>query len=104
MEILTLENHPTKKIKEVLGTVCSVSVKSKNAFTDAGAGIKSQIGGAIKKYEDMITNGLVDAQESIVEAAKKLGANCIVGLRVTTTNTSKAGICEIILAGTAVKI
>lgn len=102
MEVLSLESHPTKKVKKVLGVVSSVSVESKNMFTDMGAGVKSSIGGAILKYEDMILKGLVNSTVSIEGAAKRLGANGILGLRITTSNTSKPGICEIIMFGTAV--
>ena len=101
-----LVNTPTiegKKIKEVLGLVRGNTVHSKHLGKDIGAGLKTIIGGEIKAYSEMLTNARDEATGRMVKEAEKLGADAVVNVRYTTSQTMQ-GAAEILAYGTAVKL
>jgi len=101
-----LVNTPTiegKKIKEVLGLVRGNTVHAKHLGKDIGAGLKTLIGGEIKAYTEMLTNARDDATGRMVDEAEKLGADAVVNVRYTTSQTMQ-GAAEILAYGTAVKL
>jgi len=103
---MLLVNTPTvegKKITEVLGLVRGNTVHSKHLGKDIGAGLKTLIGGEIKAYTEMLTNARDDATGRMVEEAEKLGADAVVNVRYTTSQTM-GGAAEILAYGTAVKL
>jgi uncharacterized protein YbjQ (UPF0145 family) len=103
---MILVNTPTvagKEIKKVLGLVRGNTVHSKHLGTDIGAGLKTLIGGEIKAYTEMLTNARDVATDRMVDEAEKLGANAVVNIRYTTSQTM-AGAAEILAYGTAVML
>merc|ERR1711911_509320 len=64
--------------QEYKGLVMASKVKSRNAFSDIGSGLKSLVGGEIK--------GLSKLTKELKETAAELGANAIVGLRMETNS------------------
>ena len=103
---MLLVNTPTiegKKISEVLGLVRGNTVHSKHLGKDIGAGLKTLIGGEIKAYTEMLTNARDDATGRMVAEAEKLGADAVVNVRYTTSQTMQ-GAAEILAYGTAVKL
>ncbi len=53
MLIVTTETIPGKEL-ELLGTVKGSTIQTVNAFRDLGAGLKTIIGGELKKYNEMM--------------------------------------------------
>ena len=103
---MLLVNTPTvegKKIMEVLGLVRGNTVHSKHLGKDIGAGLKTLIGGEIKAYTEMLTNARDDATGRMVAEAEKFGADAVVNVRYTTSQTMQ-GAAEILAYGTAVKL
>jgi uncharacterized protein YbjQ (UPF0145 family) len=103
---MILVNTPTvagKEIKKVLGLVRGNTVHSKHLGKDIGAGLKTLIGGEIKAYTEMLTNARDVATDRMVDEAEKLGANAVVNIRYTTSQTM-AGAAEILAYGTAVTL
>jgi len=103
---MLLVNTPTvegKKIGEVLGLVRGNTVHSKHLGKDIGAGLKTLIGGEIKAYTEMLTNARDDATGRMAAEAEKLGADAVVNVRYTTSQTMQ-GAAEILAYGTAVKL
>ena len=103
---MLLVNTPTiegKRIKEVLGLVRGNTVHSKHLGKDIGAGLKTIIGGEIKAYTEMLTNAREDATSRMIKEAEKLGADAVVNVRYTTSQTMQAA-AEILAYGTAVKL
>ena len=101
MLIVTTERIPGKNI-EVLGIVKGSTIQTVNAFRDIGAGLKTLIGGELKKYNEMMDNARTIATERMLDEAKQLSADAIVSVRYTTSSIMQSA-AEIMVYGTAVK-
>ena len=73
----TLEGHP---IRNYLGLVSGEAILGANVFRDFFAGIRDIIGGRSGSYEKVLRKAKESAIEDMVEAAKELGANAVVGI------------------------
>jgi len=67
------------------------------------AGLRNVVGGEIKDYTRMLSQARDQAIERMVKEAENVGANAIVGVRFTTSQTM-AGAAEILAYGTAVRL
>ena len=103
MIIVTTDLIPGKNIIEVLGYVAQGTVRSKNVGKDIGAGLKSLAGGELHSYTEMQEESRKIAVGRLVEKAEDMGANAIVGLRLTSSSIM-SGASEIVAYGTAVII
>ena len=102
MMVSTTENIPGREVKEVLGVVFGSCVQTKHLGKDIGAGLRSVVGGEAKGYTELMEEARRTAMQRMLEDAKKLGADAIVGMRYATAQTM-AGAAELIAFGTAVK-
>ena len=102
MLIVTTECIPGKDT-EVLGIVKGSTIQTVNAFRDIGAGLKTLIGGELKKYNEMMDNARTIATERMIDEAKKLGADAIVSVRFATSSIMQSA-AEIMVYGTAVRL
>ncbi len=103
MIISTLENVPDKKIKKILGIVKGSTIRSKHIGRDIMAGLTSIIGGELKGYTEMINEARDEAIGRMVEEGKKLNADAIIGVRLTTSQVVQ-GAAEVVAYGTAVNL
>lgn len=103
MIITTTDNIGGKTITESLGLVTGSMVTSKNFVSDIGAGFKNLVGGELKGYTDLQDNARKTALKRLEEEAVKLGADAIVGLRLSSSSLMQ-GASEIVAYGTAVKL
>ena len=78
-------------------------VQSKHVGRDIMAGLKGIVGGELKGYTEMLMEARNVAVERLIEDAKKLNADAIVGIRFTTSSVTD-GASEILVFGTAVKL
>lgn len=101
MFIATTDNIEGKSL-EHLGLVEGSIVNTKNVGRDIMAGFKNIVGGEIVSYTKMMNEAREVATKRIIEAAEKLGADAIVGLRYSSSAVM-GGAAEIIAYGTAVK-
>jgi uncharacterized protein YbjQ (UPF0145 family) len=103
MLIATTNEIAGHEIEEVFGEVFGLTVRSRNAFSQLGAGLKSIVGGELKG----MTKGLVDSRQQVidrmVEEAEAKGANAIVGMRFDTSEMGDTW-TEICAYGTAVRV
>jgi uncharacterized protein YbjQ (UPF0145 family) len=90
-----------KQIKEYKGFVKGNTVQSKHIGKDFMAGLKTIVGGEIKGYTEMMDEARNIAIERMMEEAKELGANAIVGVKLATA-AIMANTAEILAHGTAV--
>ena len=67
--------------QEYKGLVMASKVKSRNAFSDIGSGLKSLVGGEIKGLSKLTRDVREELIKELKETAAELGANAIVGLR-----------------------
>ena len=85
MLITTMNDVPGHEITDVYGEVFGLTVRSRNAFSQFGAGLKSIMGGELKG----MTKALVDSRNEVVarmtEEAEAKGANAIVAMRFDTS-------------------
>ena len=101
MLILTIDTIPGKTI-EPLGMVKGSTIQTVNAFRDIGAGLKTLVGGELKKYNEMMDHARSIATDRMIEEAKALGADAIVGVRYATSGIMQSA-AEVMAYGTAVK-
>ncbi len=102
MMVTTTETLPGREVKEVLGVVFGSCVQTKHIGKDLGAGLRSVIGGEAKGYTELMEEARRTAMQRMIDDAKKLGADAIIGMRYATAQTM-AGAAELIAFGTAVK-
>ena len=103
MMLVTTDEIQGKEIKESIGIVKGEIVQSKNFGRDFMAGMKTIVGGEIKGYTEMIREARQIATKRMVEEAKELGADAVVGIRYGSSAVMQ-GAAEIIVYGTAVKL
>ena len=101
MLITTIETIPGKTYT-VLGTAIGNIVRTKHIGRDIMAGLKSIVGGEVGSYTELLAEARTIATDRMVESAKKLGADAIVGMRYITCDVM-SGASEVTAYGTAVK-
>ena len=99
MIILTIDSVPGKEIKEVKGLVKGSTVRCKNIGRDIMAGFKNIVGGEMDGYNEMLT----EAIGRMIDEATSIGANAVVGMRLTSSAIAQ-GAAEMVAYGTAVVI
>ncbi len=100
--ILTIDVYPGREV-EFLGSVSGCCCLSKSMIQDMSSNLKNwTVGGELSQYSTMINNAVDFAIDRVKEKAKALGADAVVGLRLSTTAVS-AGAAELIAYGTAVQ-
>ncbi len=102
MMVTTTEKIPGREVKEILGIVFGSCVQTKHIGKDIRAGLRSVIGGESKSYTELMEESRRTAMQRMIEDAKKLGADAIIGMRYATAQTMR-GAAELIAFGTAVK-
>ncbi|WP_290623417.1 MULTISPECIES: YbjQ family protein [unclassified Archaeoglobus] len=103
MIVTTTEFVPGYEVEEVLGVVFGNTVRAKHLGKDILAGLKNIVGGEIEEYTEMLRDARMEALNRMVNEAKRLGADAVVNVRFTTSQTM-AGAAELLAYGTAVKL
>jgi len=99
--ITTLEYIPGYKVKKVLGIVSGSVVKARNIGRDLTAFLRNIAGGEIVEYTELLAQSRDEALKRMVEKAKQLGANAVIGVRLSSSNIM-SGAAEVVAYGTAV--
>ena len=101
MLLVTINHIPGQEF-EVLGRVKGCVVQSKNFGKDFMAGMKTLVGGEIKGYTEMLVEARQIATKRMVDEARALGADAVVGVTYGSSAVMQ-GAAEVIAYGTAVK-
>ncbi|MBQ6562708.1 MAG: YbjQ family protein [Clostridiales bacterium] len=101
MLMVTTETINGKDL-EMLGVVKGSTIQTVNAFRDIGAGLKTLVGGELKKYNEMMDHARQLATERMMEEANALGADAIVCVRYASSSVMQNA-AEVMAYGTAVK-
>lgn len=101
MIIVTTEEVSGKTIKKHLGIVRGNTIRARHLGRDIMALLRHIVGGEIRDYTKMMAEAREQALDRMVEEARSLGANAVVGLRFSTSMIMQ-GAAEIIAYGTAV--
>ncbi len=88
---------------EVLGLVMGNKVRAVHVGRDIMAFFKNLVGGEVKEYAELTQRVRQVALDEMVEEAKKMGANGIMGIQFSSSQVA-SGMAEIIVYGTAIKI
>ena len=102
MIVASTDSLPGREIKEVLGIVFGSCVQTKHVGKDIRAMGRTIIGGEAKGYTELMEESRRISMQRMIDDAKKLDADAIVGMRYATAQTMH-GDAEIIAFGTAVK-
>ncbi|MFA5644533.1 MAG: YbjQ family protein [Patescibacteria group bacterium] len=103
MIITTTSQIPGKEISEILGVARGGTVRARNIGRDIFAGLKNLVGGEISEYTKLQAEAREEAFFRMEEDAKRLGADAVVGLKMSTSVITQ-GASEILFYGTAVKL
>ena len=103
MLLSTIDHVPGREIVQSLGLVTGSVVTSKHFGKDFMAGMKTIVGGELKGYTEMLEDARRIAIERVQTRASALGADAIVGIRLTSSAVMQ-GAAEVTAYGTAVKL
>jgi uncharacterized protein YbjQ (UPF0145 family) len=101
--VTTAFDVPERKISKVIGIVRGNTIRSRNLGRDIAAFFKSLVGGEIKTFTDLITQARDEAFNRMVNEAKRIGADAIIGMNFASSTVMR-GASEILAYGTAVKL
>lgn len=90
-------------IPAVKGLVQGNTIPTRNVGRDIMAGLRNIVGGEITEYPRLMTESKAQATERMIAEAEQLGANAIVGVRLTTS-TVISGAAELPAYGAAVVV
>lgn len=103
MILSTTHSIPNREIAAILGIARGSTVRSRSIGYDIVAELKKIAGGEIEEYTKLQAHAREQAIERMIDDAKKLNADAIVGISITTAMVT-TGAAEILTYGTAVKL
>jgi uncharacterized protein YbjQ (UPF0145 family) len=99
--VTTAFDMPGFRVKQNLGVVRGIVVRSRNVFVNIGAAFQTLVGGNIVAWTKLCEQTRSDAFEIMIQHATELGANAIIGARYDATEIA-SGATEVLAYGTAV--
>ena len=103
MILSTTHTVPGREISEIVGLARGSTVRARNVGRDIVAGLKNLVGGEIEEYTQLQADAREQALQRMIEDARSLKADAVVGIQVSTAMVSR-GAAEILIYGTAVKL
>ena len=99
--VVTTNDLPGYEITQVLGEVCGLVVRARNAFSNFGASLRTVFGGEVKGYTQLLSDSRNTAIERLRLAAMERGGNAVVAMRFDCNEIADL-MSEIAAYGTAV--
>ena len=99
--VTTAFELPGHRVRQNLGVVRGIVVRSRNLFVNIGAIFNQLVGGNITAWTNLCEQARRDAFDIMVQHATELGANAIIGARYDATEIAQ-GATEVLAYGTAV--
>ena len=99
--ITTAFNIEGYRVKQNLGVVRGIVVRSRSVFGTIGASLQTLVGGNITLFTELCEKTRNDSFELMVKHAEDLGANAVLGFRYDA-NEVMSGVTEVLAYGTAV--
>ena len=103
MILATTENVPGREVAEVLGVVRGNTIRARHFGKDILAFFRNLVGGEIAEYTKLMGESREQAIDRMTERATELGADAIIGMRITTSMVM-SNASEILVYGTAVRL
>ena len=101
MILVNTDDIPHKKVVKLLGLVEGNTIRARNIGRDIVAIFKNFVGGEIEEYTKLLAQAREQALDRMTDAAEKLGANAVIGVRFSTSYIMGSA-AEILAYGTAV--
>ena len=89
------------RIKQNLGLVRGIIVRSRSVFGTVGASLQTLVGGDISLFTNLCEETRAHAYQRMSQHAAQMGANAIIGVRYDATEIM-GGVTEVLCYGTAV--
>jgi uncharacterized protein YbjQ (UPF0145 family) len=101
MLVVTSNDIPGWEIQRVCGEVFGLTVRSRNAFSQMGAGFKSMFGGELQGMTKNLADSRNEVMGRMLEHARARGGNAVVAMRFDTSEMGDTW-TELCAYGTAV--
>lgn len=101
--VTTTNNLPGYEVVEVYGEVFGLIVRSRNIFSNIGAGLRTVFGGEVRGYTKLLSRTREEALERLRAEAQARGANAVLMMRFDSGDISNV-MNEVVAYGTAVKV
>jgi len=103
MIVVTTFEIPGRRIRRTLGLVRGNTVRARHLGRDILAVFRNVVGGEVHEYTKLMAECREQALDRMIQEARSLGANAIVGVRFTSSDII-ANAAEILVYGTAVVV
>ncbi|HEY0078438.1 MAG TPA: YbjQ family protein [Pyrinomonadaceae bacterium] len=101
--VTTAFELPGYRVRQNLGVVRGIVVRSRNLFVNIGAVFNAMVGGNITAWTRLCEQTRSEAFDIMVQHASEIGANAIIGARYDATEIA-SGATEVLAYGTAVVV
>ena len=102
--VVTTTNHiEGVRVTRYLGLVRGIVVRSTGIGRGFVGGLRSLVGGNVKVFEDVCEEARAHAFDRLMEHARELGADGVIGIAYDATEFSQ-GVTEVLAYGTAVNL
>ncbi len=101
IKLFTVNYLPSNYNYEIIGLVKGNTAQAKHIGKDLLAGLKNIVGGEVEGYTEMLDEARNIATKRMIEEAKKLNANAIIGIKYSSSSVME-GTTEVIAYGTAI--
>src|SRR5919107_2978888 len=88
--VTTAFELPGYRVRQNLGVVRGIVVRSRNLFVNISAVFNTMVGGNITAWTQLCEDTRRDAFEIMIQHATELGANAIIGARYDATEIASA--------------
>jgi len=102
--IVTMPSIPGYRITKILGPISGVTVRSRGVGGKIVAGVEGFFGGEITMYSAECERARQESLDRLVEKAKDLGVNAILGAEFETSDIMQGTATVFAVSGTAVMI
>jgi uncharacterized protein YbjQ (UPF0145 family) len=99
----TMNDVPGYQVVRVMGEVFGLTVRSRNAFANMGAGFKAMAGGELKGLTKLLQESRQEALHRLCQEALARGANAVLAMRFDCNELGGTA-SEIAAYGTAVYV
>lgn len=99
----TMNDVPGYRVVRVMGEVFGLTVRSRNAFSNMGAGFKALAGGELKGLSKLLQGSREEALGRLCQEAMARGANAVLAMRFDCNEIGGTA-SEIAAYGTAVYV
>jgi uncharacterized protein YbjQ (UPF0145 family) len=103
MIVVTTFEIEGKRIVRTLGLVRGNTVRARHIGRDFMAFLRNVVGGEVHEYTKLLAESREQSLDRMLEEARSLGANAIVGVRFMTSQVAQ-GMAELLAYGTAVVV